>query len=144
MRERTVRVIRLLVTVALAVFVVVSVATAPPAQEDRAQAIGSLIRCPVCAGEAIADSPSALAQDMMSLVREGVTDGLTDEQIIDSVVGAYGADAQVLDPPFDPSTLALWLVPALVLAAGTGLIVSRRTGRRRAERLTVTSGNETP
>lgn len=129
MRDRLVRFARLGVTLALAAFVVASVATAPPAAEDRAQQIGTLIRCPVCAGEAIANSPTQLAQDMMSLVRQGVDDGLTDAQIIDSVVGAYGADAQVLDPPLTAATVALWLVPALVLAGGAGLVLARRRTR---------------
>jgi cytochrome c-type biogenesis protein CcmH len=130
--------LRLAVTAALAVFVAVSVFTAPTPAEDRAQQIGSLIRCPVCAGEAIADSPSSLARDMMTLVREGVDAGMTDQQIIDSVVGAYGADAQVLDPPIDSSTVALILVPALVLVGGAALIVSRR--RTRVSRSPVTAG----
>lgn len=125
MRDRLLSIGRLGVTLALALFVLLSVVMAPPASEDRAQAIGSLIRCPVCAGEPIADSPAQLAQDMMTLVRQGVDDGMTDEQIIDSVVGAYGADAQVLDPPLTAATVALWLIPAIVLAGGGGLVFAR-------------------
>jgi len=116
-------------TIALAAFVVISVLAAPPPPEDRAEAIGSLIRCPVCAGEPIADSPAGLAEDMMSLVREGVSAGLTDQEIIDSVVGAYGADAQVLDPPFNMETVWLWLVPALALVGGIAAALSRRRNR---------------
>ncbi|NIQ59331.1 MAG: cytochrome c-type biogenesis protein CcmH, partial [Gemmatimonadetes bacterium] len=52
----------------LAAAVVGVVVTADPPAVDRAEAIGSKIRCPVCQGEAIADSPSGLAQDMMDLV----------------------------------------------------------------------------
>lgn len=135
--------LRLAVTVALAVFVAVSVFTAPAPAEDRAQRIGSVIRCPVCAGEAIADSPSSLARDMMTLVRDGVDAGLTDEQIIDSVVGAYGSDAQVLDPPIDASTVALIAIPVLVLAGGVGMIASRR--RRSLQRSPLSAGRrDTP
>jgi cytochrome c-type biogenesis protein CcmH len=129
MRDRLVPIARLGVTLALAAFVLFSVVMAPPASEDRAQEIGSLIRCPVCAGEPIADSPAQLAQDLMTLVRQGVDDGLTDQQIIDSVVGAYGADAQVLDPPLTAATVALWLIPAIVLAGGVGLAFARRRTR---------------
>jgi cytochrome c-type biogenesis protein CcmH len=116
---------RLAVTIALALFVVISVALAPPADIDRAEAIGSRIRCPVCAGEPIADSPASLARDMMGLVRQGVAAGLDDNQIIDSVTAAYGADAQVLDPAVSPATLALWGVPGLVLVGGVVLGVGR-------------------
>ncbi len=117
------------ITLALATFIVFSVVTAPPQADDRAAEIGSLIRCPVCAGEAIADSPTQLARDMMLLVRQGVDSGLTDDQIIDSVLGAYGNDAQILDPPFSAETLALWLIPALVGAGGAGLMVARKRGK---------------
>lgn len=132
MRDRMIAAVRLGVTVALAAFVVISVVTAPPAAEDRAQAIGDRIRCPVCAGEPISNSPTQLARDMMSLVRQGVDDGLTDDQVIDSVLGAYGTDAQVLDPPFGLATLGLWLVPALVAAGGAGLVVARSRSRNRS------------
>jgi cytochrome c-type biogenesis protein CcmH len=124
--DRLTTLARLGVTLALAVFVVFSVVTAPPPAADRAERIGSLIRCPVCAGEAIADSPTQLARDMMGLVRQGVEAGLTDDQIIDSVLGSYGNDAQILDPPLSAATLALWLIPAIVAGGGAGLIVARR------------------
>lgn len=126
MSDRLTTLARLGVTLALATFVVFSVVTAPPPAADRAERIGSLVRCPVCAGEAIADSPTQLARDMMGLVRQGVDAGLTDDQIIDSVLGAYGNDAQILDPPFSAATLALWLIPAIVAAGGAGLMVARK------------------
>ena len=55
--------------------------TAPPPLEDRARAIGSQIRCPVCQGESIADSPSETARNMMDLVRDRVAEGRTDQEI---------------------------------------------------------------
>lgn len=134
--------IRLGSTLALAVFVAWAVFTAPAPAEDRAEQIGSLIRCPVCSGEAIADSPSSLARDMMSLVREGVEAGLTDDQVVESVVGAYGSDAQVLDPPIDASTIALVAIPALVMAGGAGLIMTKRRSRITPEPVTAHNGEK--
>jgi cytochrome c-type biogenesis protein CcmH len=127
--ERLIGMGRLGATLALAGFIVFSLITAPPPAADRADRIGSLIRCPVCAGEAIADSPTQLARDMMGLVRQGVDAGLTDDQVIDSVLSSYGNDAQVLDPPFTAATLALWLIPALVGAGGVGVMVARKRQR---------------
>ncbi|MGF1665840.1 MAG: cytochrome c-type biogenesis protein CcmH [Acidimicrobiia bacterium] len=129
MSERLKNVARVGVTFALAAFIVFSLVTAPPPAADRADRIGSLIRCPVCAGEAIADSPTQLARDMMGLVRQGVDSGLTDDQVIDSVLSSYGNEAQVLDPPFTAATLALWLMPALVAAGGVGVMVARKRQR---------------
>lgn len=110
-----------LVTVLLAVFVVVSLVTADPPAQDRAQEIGSLIRCPVCNGESIAESPAPLAQAMMDVVREGIDDGLSDEQIIEGLLVSY-TDSQRLDPEISGSTVALWLVPGAALVIGAVLI----------------------
>ena len=116
--------LRLLLTLALAVFVVIGTATADPPAEDRAREIGSLIRCPVCEGEAIADSPSALAEDMMDLVRTRIDEGLSDQQIIDELIASYSG-AQLLDPPLSWETAALWLVPSLAGAVGVVAAVRR-------------------
>lgn len=124
-RGRLARRLRLGVTVSLAAFLVWAVASAPPPAEDRALAIGSLIRCPVCQGESIADSDSGLAQDMMDLVRQRIDEGWTDSQIIDELLASYSG-AQLLDPPLTAGTAALVAIPALVLAAGVVLIVRTR------------------
>lgn len=111
-----------LVTVLLLVFVVVSLSIAQPPEQDRAKEIGSLVRCPVCNGESIAESPAPLAQAMMDVVREGIDDGLSDEQIIDGLLVSY-TDSQRLDPEISTSTLALWLIPGAALVIGAFLIV---------------------
>lgn len=130
--------LRLALTIGLAVFVVVATVSADPPAEDRAREIGSLIRCPVCEGEAIADSPSALAEDMMALVRVRVAEGKSDQQIIDELVASYSG-AQLLDPPLTIETAALWLIPAVVLAVG---IVAGLARARSAESGRVPEGSE--
>ncbi|MFP5333208.1 MAG: cytochrome c-type biogenesis protein [Acidimicrobiia bacterium] len=116
--------LRVLVTLALAVFVVVGTVTADPPAEDRAREIGSLVRCPVCQGEAIADSPSPLAEDMMALIRSRIEQGWSDQQIIDELIASYSG-AQLLDPPFNWETAALWLIPAAVAVMGLGVALRR-------------------
>lgn len=124
MSERLLSRMRLAVTIALAVFVTMVTVTADPPAEDRAREIGAQIRCPVCQGESIADSPSPLAEDMMALVRERIDQGLSDDQIIDELISAY-TGAQLLDPPFSWETAALWLVPSVVFALGVTAAVTR-------------------
>lgn len=124
MSDRLVSWLRVLVTAGLAAFVLVATLTADPPSEDRAREIGSLIRCPVCQGESIADSPAPLAEDMMGLVRIRIAEGWSDQQIIDELIAAYSG-AQLLDPPLSGETLALWLIPALVLAVGIAAAASR-------------------
>jgi cytochrome c-type biogenesis protein CcmH len=109
---------------ALAAFLIAAVVTAPPPAEDRARTIGTRIRCPVCQGESIAESPSQTARDMMSLVRDRIADGLTDQQIIDELIASYSG-ALLLDPPLAGVTIWLWLAPIMAIAIGV-LVVSRR------------------
>ena len=92
-----------------------------PSQADRVEELGNSIRCPVCQGESIADSPSTMARDMMDLVAERVEQGRSDEQIIDELLTSYSG-AVLLDPPASGSTLALWLAPLAALLVGAGVI----------------------
>jgi cytochrome c-type biogenesis protein CcmH len=93
-----------------------------PASFDRTQAIGAQIKCPVCQGESIADSPAPMARDMMALVAERVDQGATDDQIIDELLASYSG-ALLLDPPASGQTLVLWLAPLAALAIGVLVIV---------------------
>ncbi|MFZ0625766.1 MAG: cytochrome c-type biogenesis protein CcmH [Acidimicrobiia bacterium] len=93
-----------------------------PAATDRVDAIGSRIKCPVCQGESIADSPSQMAKDMMSLVAERVTAGATDQQILDEIQSSYSG-AVLLDPPVGGATLLLWMTPGVVLLGGIAVIL---------------------
>lgn len=93
-----------------------------PSLVDRVEQIGSRIKCPVCQGESIANSPSAMAEDMMDLVAERVASGVPDQEIIDELLASY-TGAVLLDPPFSGSTLVLWLAPLAALALGVAVII---------------------
>lgn len=121
----------------LAVVVFALVAAAPDAT-DRVEKIGSQIKCPVCQGESIANSPSQMARDMMDLVRERVAAGETDQQIISELLSSYSG-ALLLDPPASGPTLALWLAPIAALAVGAGVIVWWRRSPQRGQ-----VGHDTP
>ncbi|MDH3261232.1 MAG: cytochrome c-type biogenesis protein CcmH [Acidimicrobiia bacterium] len=113
------------ITIVLAVVVVVGLVIGDSAPQDRVNAIGSRIKCPVCQGEAIGDSPSETARAMMEIVAEKVTAGETDAQIVDYFTARYG-NGILLDPPFSGSTLVVWLLPALAVAGGVWMILSRK------------------
>jgi cytochrome c-type biogenesis protein CcmF len=93
--------------------------------EDRARAIGSRVKCPVCQGVAIADSPSETARAMMDVVEERIAEGWSDDQIIDYFKQRY-TDSIVIDPPFAGNTMLVWLLPAFAVVAGIFMISSRR------------------
>jgi len=113
------------VTVGLAVIVVIGLVQGDKSDEDRARAIGSRVKCPVCQGVAIADSPSETARAMMDVVEERIADGWSDNQIIDYFSERY-TDSIVIDPPFAGNTLLVWLIPMLAVVAGGFMIFTRR------------------
>ena len=125
MTEGVRKIVAGLVTVGLAVIVVVGLVIGDSTPRDRVQALGSSIKCPVCQGEAIADSPSETATAMMDVVAEKVDEGLSDDQVFDYFRARYG-DGILLDPPFRGRTLALWLLPVAAVVVGVFMILSRR------------------
>ena len=105
---------------------------ADPVLEARARDIGKDLRCLVCRNQSIDDSEADLAHDLRVLVRQRLTAGDTNQQVIDYIVSRYG-DFILLKPPFKPETMLLWLSPALVLGAG---LAAALYARRRAPRAT--------
>lgn len=128
MRERLGRWVGVAVTLALAAVVVVGIVMGEPSEDDRVRSLGARIKCPVCQGEPIVDSPSETARAMMEIVAERVAAGQSDEQIIDYFTERYG-DGILLDPPVAGRTLLLWVLPFVALAAGVVLILGRRKTR---------------
>lgn len=113
---------------AMLAVIVLGVATAPPTSGDRAQALASRLRCPVCQSVSVAESRSDMALAMQDRIDELIDAGATDEEIIDHFVGRYG-DWVLLDPPASGPGLTLWLLPAVALAGGA--VVAARLRRRR-------------
>ncbi len=114
-------------TIVLAVALVVSVATYRPVADTAAE-LGSRIRCPVCEGVPIADSPAPMAVDMMALLTERIEEGASRQEAIDAVLGAYPGSL-LLDPSPSRSTIVLWLVPGGAIVAGLALALTIRRSR---------------
>jgi cytochrome c-type biogenesis protein CcmH len=121
MSERRLNTLFVIVIAVMAVALGFMISTTP-ADVDRAQEIGARVRCPVCQGESIADSPSQMAQDMMALITEEVAQGATDDQIIEQLLSSYSG-AVLLDPPASGATLWLWIAPLAALAVGVTVIL---------------------
>jgi cytochrome c-type biogenesis protein CcmH len=99
-----------------------------PEQEARALRLGKQIRCAVCQGLSIADSPASMARAQLDAVRSLVVEGKSDQEIYDYFVARYGEWA-LLAPPVRDFNLVLWLGPGLVLLLGAFIVyrVVRRT-----------------
>lgn len=94
-----------------------------PKLEERARDLSANLRCLVCQNQSIDDSDAPLARDLRVLVRERLTAGDSDDEVIDFVVARYG-EFVLLTPRFAGHTLVLWLTaPILLLIAGGALLV---------------------
>lgn len=110
-----------------------------PVLEARARALSSIIRCVVCQNESIDSSNAGLAKDMRILVRERLTGGDSDQDVLDFLVARYG-DFVLLRPPIKPVTYLLWFGPAIILLlGGAGAIVYLRGRARPAGTASLTS-----
>jgi cytochrome c-type biogenesis protein CcmH len=104
-----------------------------PKLEARARELSRELRCMVCQNQAIDDSEAPLARDLRLLVRERLSKGDTDQQVLDFLVARYG-EFVLLKPPLERKTIILWaLPPAALLAGAVGLFFVGR--RRRPGRL---------
>lgn len=88
-------------------------------------AIAVKLRCPICQGLSVADSPSASALAMLSQVRDLVAAGYSHDQIFDYFESTYGEFVR-LQPRAEGFNLIVWIGPVVVVLAGVGLLVRRR------------------
>jgi cytochrome c-type biogenesis protein CcmH len=103
-----------------------------PALEARARTLGQELRCLVCQNESIDDSNADLARDLRTIVRERLTAGDSDQQVLGFVTARYG-DYVLLRPPVRAGTLVLWFGPVVLLVAAIIAMTLRRRGRAKAE-----------
>ncbi|ANK84961.1 MULTISPECIES: cytochrome c-type biogenesis protein [unclassified Rhizobium] len=111
---------------------------ADPVLEARARALSAELRCMVCQNQSIDDSNAELAKDLRLLVRERISNGDSDEAVLNYIVSRYG-EFVLLKPQFSSKTVLLWGTPALlVLAGGLSLLVfaRRRAGKPTGSKLT--------
>ena len=99
-------------------------------QAERVDLITSELRCVVCQGLSVKDSPAESARQMRDIVIDRVAAGRTDAQIRDEFRANYG-DWVVLAPPVLSWPGLIWLVPVAALALGVA-IAWRRLNRRSA------------
>jgi len=101
-----------------------------PALETRARDLSRELRCMVCQNQSIDDSEAPLARDLRLLVRERLTKGDTNQQVLDYLVARYG-EFVLLKPRFEWQTLLLWGLPPAALIAGViGLLMRLRRGEK--------------
>jgi len=114
------RIVILIALVALTAAIAWSARPAPETNAQRVDRITSELRCVVCQGLSVKDSPAESARQMYAIVRQRVAEGRSDDQIRDEFRANYG-DWVVLAPPVASWSGLLWLAPFAALAVGLAL-----------------------
>ena len=91
--------------------------------EARTKEVASQLRCPVCQGLSVQDSPSELAQQMRALVKDQLRAGRTPDQVKAYFVSKY-TEWILLQPPAHGFNLAVYILPVVLLLGGVVLVVS--------------------
>jgi cytochrome c-type biogenesis protein CcmH len=112
------------VTVATVALVVAASGGGATTLQDRVDAIASDLRCPVCQNLSVADSPSLIAREMRTTITEQVRAGASPDDVKSYFVQRYGRWI-LLSPDTSGLGLIVWMVPALALAAGAALVITR-------------------
>lgn len=100
------------------------------ALEAATDALSHVMRCPVCQGLSIADSPSESSRNMKRQVRAMLAAGYDEDQVLLYFETAYGEFVRMVPKPTGFNLLA-WIIPALGLVAG--VLLWRGTVRRRTK-----------
>jgi cytochrome c-type biogenesis protein CcmH len=94
--------------------------------DQRVHDVASQIQCPACNGESVADSPSAIALSMRGVIRQKLSEGVSEQEVLDYFQQRYGAGI-LESPPKQGFTSLIWLAPVLMFLAG--IVVLGSVGR---------------
>lgn len=94
------------------------------ALDAKTVAVAHLLRCPVCQGMSVADSPAEMAINMKRQVHTLLARGYTQEQILAYFERSYGQFV-LLKPKFQGVNVLVWVLPVLALAIGVLIVVAK-------------------
>lgn len=90
---------------------------------DRKTAeVAALLRCPVCQGLSIADSPASMAVNMKREVRDLLAEGYSGDQVLSYFEKSYGEFVR-LQPPLRGFNWLVWLAPIAALVVGIFIVM---------------------
>lgn len=95
---------------------------ADTALDARTNAVAAQLRCPVCQGVSILDSPAELAQQMRDLVREQLRTGKSPDEVKTYFVSKYG-EWILLEPRASGFNVLIYALPVLAVLGGLAVIV---------------------
>lgn len=95
----------------------------PRTLDERTLVVARQIQCPVCNGESVADSPSLKAAEMRAVIRQQLSEGRSEQQVLAYFSQVYGNDI-LESPPRQGFTSLIWIMPVLILLAGSIAVVA--------------------
>ena len=98
---------------------------ADPLDESRARDLAAELRCLVCQNQTVDDSDADFAITIRSIIRDQISTGKSDDDILDFLRQRYG-DYILFNPPLNRMTFILWLAPIILLIGGIMLIIITR------------------
>lgn len=93
------------------------------ALEARTSDVARQLRCPVCQGLSIQDSPSELSQSMRAVVRDQLAAGKTPDEVKAYFVSKYG-EWILLAPAAHGFNIVAYALPVFVVVGGCLVIVA--------------------
>jgi|SRR2546426_665469 len=99
--------------------------------DDQVYAIAGQLMCPVCAGETVAESDSALAREMRAVIRQKLQAGESRDQILRYFIAQFGESVLAEPRPGGVALILYGATPAaLILGVAVAILFIRRRGAR--------------
>ena len=123
MRNKTLKILSLLAAL-FAGLVIISVVYAQeriPTDDDVLR-VAKKLYCPVCPNTPLDVCETKACQDWRAQIRDQLTRGWTEQQIIDYFVAQYG-ERVLAEPQRKGFTSLVWFLPLIVVLVGLGVVV---------------------
>jgi len=93
-----------------------------PETEKIFHKLSEELRCLVCQNQNVAESNADLAKDLRLEIYTMLSEGKTEDEIVDFMVQRYG-DYVLYRPPLKPMTWLLWFGPIIIFTIGLIFVV---------------------
>ena len=129
--------------IAVVVAAVFLIARSSPsdAPDARARRLEHELACPVCTGEALAESNAPEARAMKAEIPELIDDGLSDDEVKQHYVDIWG-ERILLNPESDGIGLIAWGLPVIAIVLGAAGIAFALRRWSNQPRLAATTDDE--
>jgi len=108
--------------------------------ERDTRQLATELRCPVCQGLSLQDSPSGLSQEMRAIIREQLVAGKSVAEVKQYFVEKYG-EWILLEPQPRGFNLTVYIAPVLLLLGGAAFIYF--TARKWTRQAAIVEDNST-